>query len=212
MRRRLSVTAQGTSCPDLLRVTRAFFQYLVYNVTAELASVAAPSQLASPRPGQSVSDINHQADLAIPTPSITMSARIVDVRLNDNASNGEADLRHDVIKGLLKPNGQKTLPTLLLYDEEGLRIYDEITVHADEYYLFPAEENLFKSHANEIIQIMHNRLESDGRGPAESVVLELGAGYVLTIIDLRSAPMISLAVMGLISHPATEVSEFCAVS
>ena len=105
-----------------------------------------------------------------------MSARIVDVRLNDKATNGEAAIRHDVIKGLLRPIGQKTLPTLLLYDEEGLRIYDEITVHADEYYLFPAEENLLKSHANEIVQIMHNRLEDDDHGPVESVVLELGAG------------------------------------
>jgi uncharacterized SAM-dependent methyltransferase len=105
-----------------------------------------------------------------------MSVHIVDVRLNDKASNGEADIRHDVIKGLLRPDGQKTLPTLLLYDEEGLRIYDEITLHADEYYLFPAEENLLKNHANEIVNIMHNQHASDGQGPVESVVLELGAG------------------------------------
>jgi uncharacterized SAM-dependent methyltransferase len=105
-----------------------------------------------------------------------MSARIVDVRLNDKASNGEADICHDVIKGLLRPSGQKTLPTLLLYDEEGLRIYDEITVHADEYYLFPAEETLLKSHANEIVHIMHNQQAADSHGPVESVVLELGAG------------------------------------
>ena|ERR1700735_2703898 len=105
-----------------------------------------------------------------------MSARIVDVRLNDKASNGEANIRDDVIKGLSRPNGQKTLPTLLLYDEEGLRIYDEITLHADEYYLFPAEENLLKSHADEIVQIMHNQSEGDGQGHVESVVLELGAG------------------------------------
>ena len=109
-----------------------------------------------------------------------MSTRIVDVRRN-NAPNGEANIRADIIKGLSLPNGQKTLPTLLLYDEEGLRIYDEITVHADEYYLFPAEENLLKSHANEIVQIMHNRSDGDGhwQGPVESVVLELGAGLVL---------------------------------
>ena len=105
-----------------------------------------------------------------------MFAHIVDVRL-DNASNGEANIRAEVVKGLSRPSGQKSLPTLLLYDEEGLRLYDEITVHVDEYYLFPAEENLLKNHANEIVQIMHNRLEGhDSHGPVESVVLELGAG------------------------------------
>ena len=104
-----------------------------------------------------------------------MFARIVDVRLN-KASNGEVDIRHDVIEGLLRPSSQKTLPMLLLYDEEGLRIYDEITVHADDYYLFSAEKNLLKSHANEIVQIMHNRLGDDDHGPVKSVVLELGAG------------------------------------
>ena len=108
-----------------------------------------------------------------------MSPRIVDVRLNDYAPNGESNIRVDVIKGLSLPNGQKTLPTLLLYDEEGLRIYDEITVHADEYYLYPAEENILKNHANEIVQIMHNRPEGVGQGLVESVVLELGAGLVL---------------------------------
>ncbi|KAH9080323.1 DUF323 domain-containing protein [Lactarius deliciosus] len=116
-----------------------------------------------------------------------MSARIIDVRLSDKASNGEANIRDEVSKGLLRPNGQKTLPTLLLYDEEGLRIYDEITVHADEYYLFSAEESLLKSHANEIVQIMHNRPECDGHGPVESVVLELGAGALRKTSHILSA-------------------------
>jgi len=105
-----------------------------------------------------------------------MSAHIVDVRVNVSPSNGEANIRRDVIKGLSRPNGRKTLPTLLLYDEEGLRIYDEITVSADDYYLFPAEESLLKNYANEIAQIMHSRSTGNDHGPIESVVLELGSG------------------------------------
>lgn len=101
-----------------------------------------------------------------------MSAHIIDVRLNSNASNGEVNIRDEIIKGLERPPGQKTLPQLLLYDNEGLRIFDEITTGVDDYYIFPAEENLLKTHANDIVRVMHGNEDQ----PMESVVLELGAG------------------------------------
>jgi L-histidine Nalpha-methyltransferase / hercynylcysteine S-oxide synthase len=101
-----------------------------------------------------------------------MSTRIVDVRLNSDASNGEVNIRDEIIKGLSRPAGQKILPQLLLYDDEGLRIFDEITTGVDDYYIFPAEENLLKKHANDIVRVMHDEEDQ----PMESVVLELGAG------------------------------------
>jgi L-histidine Nalpha-methyltransferase / hercynylcysteine S-oxide synthase len=101
-----------------------------------------------------------------------MSARIIDVRLNTNAPNGEVNIRDEVIKGLSRPAGQKILPQLLLYDEEGLRIFDEITTAVDDYYLFTAEDNLLKRHANDIVQVMHGKQDQ----PMEGIVLELGAG------------------------------------
>lgn len=104
-----------------------------------------------------------------------MSAHIIDVRLNDNTSNGEANLHDEIVKVLSQPFDKKTLPTVLLYDEKGLRIYDEITTNAEEYYLFPAEENLLKGHAHDIVKVMNNQNERDNRH-VESVVLELGAG------------------------------------
>jgi len=107
-----------------------------------------------------------------------MSAHIIDVRLDHKTTNGEVNIRDEIIKGLSQPAGQKTLPQLLLYDEEGLRIYDEITTQADEYYVFPAEETLLKRHANDIVQIMQGRHENNDNHPIEGVVLELGAGYV----------------------------------
>jgi uncharacterized SAM-dependent methyltransferase len=100
-----------------------------------------------------------------------MSAHVIDVRLNDKASNGEVDIRDEIVKGLSKPAGQKILPQILLYDEEGLRIFDEITTGVEDYYIFPAEENLLKRHANDIAEAMHGKAD-------EGVVLELGAGYV----------------------------------
>jgi uncharacterized SAM-dependent methyltransferase len=95
-----------------------------------------------------------------------MSAHIIDVRLNNKASNGEVNIRDEVVKGLSRPAGQKILPQILLYDEEGLRIFDEITTGVDDYYIFPGEETLLKRHAQDIVQGMQD----------EGVVLELGAG------------------------------------
>ncbi|KAI0317611.1 hypothetical protein OF83DRAFT_1058348 [Amylostereum chailletii] len=100
--------------------------------------------------------------------------QIVDVRVNDQAHNGEVNIRAEVLAGLTGPQGQKTLPTLLLYDEPGLRIYDEITTDADEYYLFGAEEKLLKEHGDDIVRIMNTR--NDGSLNTEGIVLELGAG------------------------------------
>jgi L-histidine Nalpha-methyltransferase / hercynylcysteine S-oxide synthase len=104
-----------------------------------------------------------------------MSVHIIDVRLNSNSSNGAADLHHDILKGLSQPVNKKTLPHILLFDEEGLRLYDQFTA-ADEYYLFPAEENILKSHAHDIAQVMFKQHELDHQGHVKGVVVELGAG------------------------------------
>jgi hypothetical protein len=112
-----------------------------------------------------------------------MSERIIDVRLNHQASNGETNIRDEIVKGLSRPVGQKILPQLVLYDEEGLRIFDDITTQVDDYYIFPAEESLLKRYANDIVQAMqgrHGHEDKDYHGPVPigGVVLELGAGYV----------------------------------
>jgi uncharacterized SAM-dependent methyltransferase len=107
-----------------------------------------------------------------------MSAHIIDVRLDNKTSNGEINVRDEIVKGLSHPAGQKILPQLLLYDEEGLRIYDEITTQADEYYVYAAEEALLKEHANDIVHVMQGLHENKDNHSIEGVVLELGAGYV----------------------------------
>ncbi len=105
-----------------------------------------------------------------------MSGRIIDVQLN--VSGGGVNVRDEIVKGLSRPVGQKALPQLLLYDEEGLHIYDEITTHSEEYYLFRAEETLLKKHAYDIVQIMQGQHGDRGHHPIRGVVLELGAGWV----------------------------------
>ncbi|WWC86788.1 uncharacterized protein L201_001667 [Kwoniella dendrophila CBS 6074] len=49
---------------------------------------------------------------------------------------------------------KRSVPTLVLYDEEGLRLYDKITSSAPEYYPFPDELYLLKEHGEEIAQSM----------------------------------------------------------
>jgi uncharacterized SAM-dependent methyltransferase len=102
-----------------------------------------------------------------------MSERIIDVRLNNKASNGEVNIRDEILKGLSRPVNQKIVPLLLLYDEEGLRIYDEISTQVDEYYLFRAEEEICKRHGHDIVQAIQGQHEDKNLG---GVVLELGAG------------------------------------
>jgi uncharacterized SAM-dependent methyltransferase len=85
------------------------------------------------------------------------------------------NLREQVLEGLSKPAGQRSLPTMLLYDERGLRLYDDITTQAPEYYLFGAEEDILKAHASEIASAMRGGL-AVGAPPQDEIVLELGAG------------------------------------
>ena len=59
-----------------------------------------------------------------------MSTLIIDVRLNDKTYNGQPNIHDEVVKGLSRAVNQKTLPTILPYDEEGLHIYEEFTTHA----------------------------------------------------------------------------------
>ncbi|KAF9026164.1 hypothetical protein BDZ89DRAFT_1161431 [Hymenopellis radicata] len=100
-----------------------------------------------------------------------MPSQILDVHVHSQDDNGLA-IRKEIVQGLQRPAGAKTLPTMLLYDERGLRLYDDLTTEAPEYYLFGAEEEILKTKADEIVRVMHG-----GSGVvANEVVLELGAG------------------------------------
>ena len=90
--------------------------------------------------------------------------QIIDIR-SDTASFG---LRKDILKGLHKQDGEeKTLPTLLLYDDLGLRLFEKIT-YLDEYYLTKQEIGLLEKYADVIAD----------RIPDGAMVVELGSGFV----------------------------------
>lgn len=108
------------------------------------------------------------------------SQNIINVRRKasqPDAATADANLRAEILAGLSAPPGQRSLPTLLLYDESGLRLYDDITTQAPEYYLFAAEEEILKHHGDEIVQAMRGGISSlDVTDEQDTIVLELGAG------------------------------------
>jgi L-histidine Nalpha-methyltransferase / hercynylcysteine S-oxide synthase len=60
---------------------------------------------------------------------------IVDVRKEAREDEYINKVRAELVKGLTATAGCKTVPTVLLYDETGLKIYDKITTDATEYYV-----------------------------------------------------------------------------
>lgn len=89
---------------------------------------------------------------------------IIDIR-SDQAS---LELTDAIKKGLDVPEGeQKTLPTLLLYDEVGLKLFEKIT-YLDEYYLTGEEIEVLEQNATDIASKI----------PENSIIVELGSGFV----------------------------------
>lgn len=105
------------------------------------------------------------------------------------AADAASPLHDDIVRGLSRPTGQRTLPTMLLYNECGLRLYDKITTDAAEYYLFPAEEEILKTHSDDITRFMN------AGNVSKQTVVELGAGA------LRKTSHILRAISRQISTP-----------
>ncbi|KAJ7080553.1 hypothetical protein C8R44DRAFT_653560 [Mycena epipterygia] len=122
-----------------------------------------------------------------------MPAEIINIQKNIE-KDFAFDMSAQVLKGLQAPGGAKQLPTMLLYDERGLRLYDDITTHVPEYYLFSAEEEILKEKADEIVAAMH---QGTGGLFTNEVVLELGAGA------LRKTSHILLALSRLVKGKHT---------
>ncbi|CAN9352168.1 unnamed protein product [Alternaria alternata] len=102
-----------------------------------------------------------------------MATKIIDIR-TDTA---ESDILADIKNGL-RPNngGEKKLPTLLLYDQEGLRLFEEIT-YQEEYYLTNAEIEVLETYADKIAE----------RIPSNSIIVELGSGNLRKVNILLQA-------------------------
>jgi hypothetical protein len=90
------------------------------------------------------------------------STEIIDIRPGPT----EFDILQDIKDGLRpKDGGEKTLPTMLLYDEAGLRLFEKIT-YVKDYYLTNSEIEVLETYADQIAE----------RVRPGSVVVELGSG------------------------------------
>ena len=90
-------------------------------------------------------------------------ANIIDIRSDTSG----IELKQQILKGLKPTEGkEKTLPTLLLYDDQGLKLFERIT-YLEEYYLTGEEISVLEEHADDIARCM----------PAGCMVVELGSGY-----------------------------------
>ncbi|KFA77686.1 hypothetical protein S40288_02694, partial [Stachybotrys chartarum IBT 40288] len=86
---------------------------------------------------------------------------ILDVRGDQQ----EINLKQEVLSQFNPgPGVPRKLPTLLLYDEKGLQLFEDIT-HLDEYYLTNDEIRVLEQSAVD----MANKI------PAGSMVIELGS-------------------------------------
>ena len=85
---------------------------------------------------------------------------IIDIR-----SSTVIDLRKAILTGLRE--SPPSLPTLILYNEPGLKLFEKIT-YLEEYYLTNCEIEILKSKSDEIVKRLGLK---DG-----GLVVELGSG------------------------------------
>jgi len=91
---------------------------------------------------------------------VSAEPEIADIR-----SSSDVDIRKAVVSGLKE--SPPTLPTMILYDEAGLKLFEKIT-YLDVYYLTGCELEILKSKSDEIVKRMGLK---DG-----GIVVELGSG------------------------------------
>lgn len=91
------------------------------------------------------------------------NASILDIRHGGFEHSILDDLREKLNPG---KGQERRMPTLLLYDDQGLKLFEDIT-YLDEYYLTNAEIKVLQDHADRIASFIQ---------PGSQVV-ELGSGY-----------------------------------
>ncbi|KFG78175.1 DUF323 domain protein [Metarhizium anisopliae] len=98
---------------------------------------------------------------------------IIDIRSN----RVDFNLKDEVARMVIPKDGRaRKLPTLLLYDERGLQLFEDIT-YLDEYYLTNDEIELLKKHSVEIAATI----------PDGAMVIELGSGNLRKVCLLLQA-------------------------
>eukprot|EP01026_Neomeris_dumetosa_P069185 TRINITY_DN6823_c0_g1_i11.p1 TRINITY_DN6823_c0_g1~~TRINITY_DN6823_c0_g1_i11.p1 ORF type:complete len:855 (+),score=103.85 TRINITY_DN6823_c0_g1_i11:62-2626(+) len=100
--------------------------------------------------------------------SIPIEPHLLDIRKHKHVSEKTAinDVGRQIVQGLQVSNGtMKSIPTLVLYDDKGLQLFDEIT-YLEEYYLTNAEIDVIVNNISEILEYI----------PSGAKLVELGSG------------------------------------
>ncbi|KAI1746626.1 histidine-specific methyltransferase [Xylaria castorea] len=93
---------------------------------------------------------------------VTPKNGIIDIRSDTHG----IDMKDNLLLKLRPGKGEeKQIPTILLYDEAGLKLFEEIT-YLDEYYLTNAEIELLETRAAEMVRKL----------TPGSIIVELGSG------------------------------------
>jgi len=103
---------------------------------------------------QDLRSLHCRVSMVAPPPEIT------DIRFST-----AIDLRKAIMSGL--NSSPPVLPTMILYDERGLQIFEKIT-YLEEYYLTNCEIEILKNKSDEIVKRLN--LKEGG------IVVELGSG------------------------------------
>ncbi|TAQ87539.1 hypothetical protein B7494_g4128 [Chlorociboria aeruginascens] len=88
----------------------------------------------------------------------------------------EINLKGELLSLLMPERGPKRMPTLLLYDELGLQLFEKVT-YLPEYYLTNAEIDVLERSADSIARAV----------PPNSMVVELGSGNLRKVSILLQA-------------------------
>ncbi|KAJ4287852.1 hypothetical protein N0V88_007563 [Collariella sp. IMI 366227] len=106
---------------------------------------------------------------------VSRAPKIIDIRSSKACPLDTLDF--SILDGLSQPWGNKTLPQLLLWDEKGQRLYDEILA-TREYYPYRIE--------NELLQERVQEITSTIAASRPDLLVELGAGNMSKTAQLLS--------------------------
>lgn len=117
---------------------------------------------ASVNDSTSVNDNTSVNDSQSSNTTVGFSVDVIDIRKTQS----ETPLI-DLLRASLSHDTAPTFPSLFVWNEEGLQMFEAITHHYD-YYLSRSEIEVLEGHSDEIARNIQPK----------SILLELGSGYV----------------------------------
>ena len=95
--------------------------------------------------------------------------RIIDIQSRHEVEHLSQEIR-DSLKTCASPQNPRRIPSVLLWDQEGLKRFEDIT-YLDEYYLTQTEIGILERSSDEIARKIK----------PNSVLIELGSGLVVSL-------------------------------